>query len=239
MAITKDQIFEVADELDAAGQNPTLAAVRKALGGGSFTTISEAMSEWRARKTAEAVPIREPAPQAVNDKLTELGADLWAVALELANNRLAAEREALEVARADMTTKQQEAAELADQLIDELDAAKARINAQEAAAAAAKTEAAELADKLTAASERAATAEARASELRAELDHAHREAIAVRADHEAALEKAVERVQAERDAALREAKAAREDAAALRGRVEVLESLVPPADKGRPKNENR
>lgn len=40
MAITKEQIFAVADELDAAGQNPTLASVRKQLGGGSFTTIS-------------------------------------------------------------------------------------------------------------------------------------------------------------------------------------------------------
>ena len=51
MAITKDQIFAVADEIDAAGQNATLAAVRKALGGGSFTTISEGMTEWRDRKS--------------------------------------------------------------------------------------------------------------------------------------------------------------------------------------------
>lgn len=36
MAITKEQIFAVTDELDANGQNPTLVAVRKAVGG-SFT----------------------------------------------------------------------------------------------------------------------------------------------------------------------------------------------------------
>jgi hypothetical protein len=36
MAITKDQLFETADQLAVAGQNPTLAAVRKALGGGSY-----------------------------------------------------------------------------------------------------------------------------------------------------------------------------------------------------------
>ena len=40
MAISKEQIFAVADELDAAGQNPTLANVRKQLGSGSFTTSS-------------------------------------------------------------------------------------------------------------------------------------------------------------------------------------------------------
>ena len=32
MAITTEQIFAVADELDASGQNPTLSAVRKGLG---------------------------------------------------------------------------------------------------------------------------------------------------------------------------------------------------------------
>jgi chromosome segregation ATPase len=208
MAITKDKIFAVADEFDAAGQNPTLAAVRKAIGGGSFTTISEAMKEWKARKTSDAVQVREPAPQAVQDKLNELGADLWAVAMELANNRLAAEREALEKDRADMTANQREAAELADQLTEELDADKARIEALEEAIATAKAEAADLTTKLTAANERAATAEARAGELRSELDHSHREFAATR----------------------KEAEAAREEAATLRGRIEVLNSLVPPTD---------
>ncbi len=43
MAISKKSIFDAADALDAAGQRPTLAALRKAVGGGSFTTISEAI----------------------------------------------------------------------------------------------------------------------------------------------------------------------------------------------------
>ena len=70
MAISKDQIFAAADELDAAGQSPTLAAVRKALGGGSFTTISEGMTDWKARKAAKETPLREPAPPAVAERLT-------------------------------------------------------------------------------------------------------------------------------------------------------------------------
>ena len=52
MAITREQIWNAADEIDAAGQNPTLAAVRKAVGGGSFTTIQDAMTEWKARRAA-------------------------------------------------------------------------------------------------------------------------------------------------------------------------------------------
>jgi chromosome segregation ATPase len=186
MAITKEQIFAAADELDAAGQNPTLAAVRKAVGGGSFTTISEAMSEWRASKTAQAAPMREPAPQAVTDKLAELGADLWGVALEMANTRLAAEREALEGVRVEMEAARQEAAELADQLTVELDETKSRLASIEAAEAAARGEADAQRDELAAMRERVATAEARAGELRTELDHAHTDAAAQRAKLEKA-----------------------------------------------------
>ena len=41
MAISIDDVFSAADRLSESGQQPTLAAVRSALGGGSFTTISE------------------------------------------------------------------------------------------------------------------------------------------------------------------------------------------------------
>ncbi len=76
MAITQEEIFRIADEIDAAGQNPTLSAVRKALGGGSFTTISSAMGEWKVRKAAKALTQSEPAPAAIRDKLTALGMEI-------------------------------------------------------------------------------------------------------------------------------------------------------------------
>ena len=45
--LTVEEIHAAADGLDAQGLRPTLQAVRKALGRGSFTTISAAMSSWR------------------------------------------------------------------------------------------------------------------------------------------------------------------------------------------------
>lgn len=255
MAISKEQIFAVADELDATGQNPTLANVRKQLGSGSFTTISEAMNEWRAHQASQAAPIREPAPQAVTDKLAVLGGDLWAVALEMAHTRLAAEREALETVRQETEAARKEAAELADQLTDELDEAKARIATMEAVGAAAKDETDELRGKLSAASERAAMAEARAGELRTELDHAQEEArqaraelvklqvkaeVADQANQEQRKTMAIEaHRQAERltaakgarDQAKRDTALAREEAATLRGRLEALETVMA---QGRP-----
>ena len=165
MAITKDQIFSVADELDAAGQNATLAAVRKALGGGSFTTISEGMTEWRARKAARQTPLREPAPPAVAGRLTELGTEIWSAALELANARLASERQALEAAGLQLEADRAEAAELADQVTAELEVAKAALLTASAAEQAARSECDSLRQTLADHKLRSATSEARANEI--------------------------------------------------------------------------
>ncbi len=165
MATTKERIFEIADEIDTTGQNPTLAAVRKALGGGSFTTISEAMTEWKARKAEKETPLRQPAPTAVADRLTEFGAEIWSLALKLANARLAAERESLDAARVQLEAEKQEAAELADQVTGELEALQSKIAALDASEQAARNGVIQLRAQLAQSGERAATAEARVEEI--------------------------------------------------------------------------
>src|SRR6218665_924747 len=89
MAITKEDIYAAADALVAEGKNPTLANVRKALGGGSFTTISEGVAAWKDERTAQPAPLQEPPPAAVADKFSGLLAEVWAVALGIANSPLA------------------------------------------------------------------------------------------------------------------------------------------------------
>ncbi len=62
MAITKDQIIEAAEALKSAGVNPSMAAVRERLGGGSFATISPVLREWRESQEQRAtVAIEMPA----------------------------------------------------------------------------------------------------------------------------------------------------------------------------------
>lgn len=182
MAVTKEQIFSAADELAAGGQRPTLEAIRQ-ITGGSYTTISPALNEWKARQATAAAPLREPAPQAVTDRLAELGGDLWTIALDLANARLAVEREGLEKARAELEADRNEATELADKLAGDVEALQSRLASIEAAEAAARGEADRLRGQLAAAQEQAHTAEARAQEierrageLRTELDRAHQDA---------------------------------------------------------------
>ena len=128
MAITKLDVFSVADQIITDGGNPTLAAVRKALGGGSFTTISEWMTDWKIHR--QAPPVREPAPAAISEQLNTFAAELWSKAQDLANARLTTEREALESTRHELEHVSQEAAELADQLSDELETTQVRVAEQ-------------------------------------------------------------------------------------------------------------
>ncbi|MEI8039361.1 MAG: DNA-binding protein [Verrucomicrobiota bacterium] len=177
MAVTKEKIFAIADELDANGQNPTLAQVRKQLGSGSFTTISEAMTEWKARKAAKEAPApSESLPPAAAERLGELGAEIWCMALDLATGRLAAEREALAATRRELEAGKHEAAELANQVIAELEELQGKMVVLAAATQAAKDEAdtlrtavAGLTERVTMADARGSEIEKRAADLNAEL----------------------------------------------------------------------
>jgi hypothetical protein len=144
MAITASDVHAAADLIAASGQQPTLAAVRTALGGGSFTTISEAMKSWKAAQQAAATPMREVAPAAVTERLEALAGDIWGIALGMANDRLAKERETLDAARKEIEAQRQEAAELADQMSAELETARAQIAQQAQALKQAEAQAAQL-----------------------------------------------------------------------------------------------
>ena len=100
MALTTQQIHDTADKLHEQGIKPTLASVREALGGGSFTTISEAMKSWRQDHQDEQELKQVDLPSGINERLQVLGADMWQTAIDIANDRLTKEREALEVIKA-------------------------------------------------------------------------------------------------------------------------------------------
>lgn len=184
--ITEELICKAAEQLAAEGLRPTNETVRELLAkwtstkGGSYATIGPVLRAWKARRKAaeSAEPVREAAPQAVLDKVQGWATEMWGVALELANGRLASEREALERVRLDLEAETAEALVLAEKREDERDEARRQI--------------AELADQLTTAqtereaqTERAAAAEARAAELDKRAQELHDDVKAERArrDH--------------------------------------------------------
>ena len=195
MAISIEDVYSVADRLFESGQQPTLAAVRSALGGGSFTTISEAMKSWRSKQQAAATPVREGAPVAVMERLNQLGADVWAMALSMANDRLAKEREAFEDSKAAMERAHKEAAELADQMAAELESTRKQLEQQGAV--------------LSAAQEAVQTSQAALAEVRRRSD-----SLAELLERERTLSK---EMQAKAETAIA-------DAARLAGKLEVLQA---------------
>jgi len=111
MAITTQQIHATADQLHEQDIKPTLAEVRKALGGGSFTTISEAMKSWRQDNQQEEQLRQVELPSGIAERLQTLGADMWQTAIDIANDRLVKEREALESIKAKSQAETDEAQE--------------------------------------------------------------------------------------------------------------------------------
>lgn len=164
MAITKDQIFQIADELDQAGTNPTLAAIRKVLGKGSYTTISQAMGEWRQLSRTRSERSVEPLPSELMDHLSQFGSDLWEISLKVAEDRFNSRQKQCDEAKAALEASRDEAISLADLLTEELDAAKESVKRAEAAETKAIHESKRLSEKLAAATERALSTEARAQE---------------------------------------------------------------------------
>lgn len=159
MAITTADIHAAADALAAAGKKPTLAAIRTALGGGSFSTISEAMQSWKKHEQKQATTA---APQAVTDRAAELAAQVWAIAQELAEQRIQAERKEMEKQRQELEAQRNEATELADTMAAELDLARAELKKQETTLEELRKTAAVLAEKVESATERAKRAEQQA-----------------------------------------------------------------------------
>lgn len=119
MALTAEKIHAEADKIAAQGERPTLARVRKALGGGSFSTISEAMQVWREQQTQEHALAEVEVPESLSERVEQLKAAAWQSAVEEAERRLSAERSALDEAQAQAAGEVEEAREAVQTLEDE------------------------------------------------------------------------------------------------------------------------
>jgi chromosome segregation ATPase len=120
---TQDEIWSAADELVARGERPTLVAVRHALGGGSYTTISEGLKAWRARGRAQ---VEAPElPEAVRDTLQRALQSVWQAASDAARTEVESTRAALEARERALVQERAEALELADELSRQQEATRA------------------------------------------------------------------------------------------------------------------
>lgn len=143
MALTTQNIHATADVLLEQGIKPTLAEVRKALGGGSFTTISEAMKTWREEQQTEQQLQRVDLPSSIDERLQSLGAEMWQSAINIANERLTTERETLAVRQSKAQAEIDEAQEAVKTLESEQTELLEQLDIQQAQAEQATADAAQ------------------------------------------------------------------------------------------------
>ncbi len=90
--VTRRQVFDAADRLAESGLSPTVVTVRGDLGKGSFTTINQHLSEWKALKWK--LDGETQIPPLVEAKARELLGSLWVLASHEANQSIDRIREA-------------------------------------------------------------------------------------------------------------------------------------------------
>ncbi len=184
--VTDNMVFEVADRLTAEGEKVTNRAILTAIGGGSMTTISQALRRWKESQVLQvAQPIvRAPLPASIIDVLHAAAAQLWDAALAETKSELDQLAQATNVRvaeaqseRDDTLAELQTTAEELEQVKAERDGALAEIVSRDHKLAANSTELARLQAGLNAqtlatsdATHRAETAEAARAELQARVE---------------------------------------------------------------------
>jgi chromosome segregation ATPase len=133
MAVSRETIWAIADAMDADGMRPTLNAIRKKLGAGSFSTIAKAMSEWKERQRTKAQANAEPLPEELVAASNTLAEEVWIAARAAADRALTGERERMEAEHVELREQASEAAELADSLTEEVERLREQVTAAQAA----------------------------------------------------------------------------------------------------------
>lgn len=111
-SITKEAIWAAADQIEAKGGYASLAAVRKVLGAGSYTTITAAMEERKSLPRAVKDLPPPPMPEGLVERFAGLGEEIWAAAVIYAHEswriRISELEDALAVAEATIAALKRE-----------------------------------------------------------------------------------------------------------------------------------
>lgn len=181
MALTKEQVWAAADDLESQQVKPTLVAVRKALSNkGSYSDISDHMRERRRKHEEAQIALTEALPHAVEQRLSMLGQQVWAAALRNANERLEAERQQFEHAKAHLDLEREQALQVANHVTLELEESQRRVEVLERSNDELRRSNEQVLAKLADSSERLAATAAQAAEsvqrvadLNREIDRLH------------------------------------------------------------------
>jgi uncharacterized coiled-coil protein SlyX len=84
--VTQEVVTTIADELHAAGVEPTILTVQERIGGGSYTTVKRYLDQWKAQQAQR--PTVEVPPEIAAKASVALQA-IWSAAVAQADQRVA------------------------------------------------------------------------------------------------------------------------------------------------------
>lgn len=122
-AVTRESVFAAANMLVEAGESPTLQAIRRKLGGGSYSTISGYMQEWRSQSKSQAILCNptEQLPVQLQTQFQKVVNDLWVCAQNLADSKLESERGTLSDMQLNAKNQIKQAIAIADDAVIQLE----------------------------------------------------------------------------------------------------------------------
>src|SRR5574338_227073 len=118
--ISKAQVFEAADQISQAGQQPTVASVRAKLGTGSYTTITTMLRDWKNDVSKQEQSDELDVPEEVTTALGRAAQIVWKAATDHFSGELAAIRKETERHTAQYREDIKEATDEIAQLEEEL-----------------------------------------------------------------------------------------------------------------------
>jgi hypothetical protein len=156
-----EEVQKAIEDMEARGINPSVRAVRTAIGGGSHTDVGEAIRKVNKKRDLLNT-VRNELPQALQEKASILSLDFWLAAQELANRVVEDVRRGCEMRVANAEGQ-------ANESLREIDDAEARIRELVEKLKEKDTAYAGLENSKQTATQRAEEAEARVGKLEAEI----------------------------------------------------------------------
>ncbi|MGY3602755.1 MULTISPECIES: DNA-binding protein [unclassified Bradyrhizobium] len=122
--ITRAEVHDAADRIDADGRKPSAKAVREITKRGSYSTIETHLNAWTPRDQRLELP---PIPEGLTATVVSLIADLWHIALTAAQAQATADIGRAVTAAAEARAAAAHSGEQADRLAADLVATQQRI----------------------------------------------------------------------------------------------------------------
>ena len=246
----KDRITVAADALyEELGRSefPTVAAVRSRAAT-DMNAASIVMRQWRRAQTTQSAPVAVDVPDKVRTAHSAALASLWSEAQALANTGLAAAQAAWDTERGEAEALRGELSEAFEAQHRDLETAQAQIarhieqqSHQQAQSEALRADLAQVSQRAGTAEARATEIERRANDLASELQRLHTDLTSTQATAQAERQQHTEQrkqtaqealrvaermtqAEADRDQERREAGKAREEAARLQGMAQAMTS---------------